>query len=199
MFDTQQEIDLTLPSPEGDKSVTVRFPTDDELTERVRKMTLTVRSLGRGKTQTEAQPSHTNDLLLLNKIKVSGDELDEYEASQVIGRLVRCKVEDSKRDGKHFSVTLKVLGATTVHTLKIPSAKQCHTYSRAAVSVIEGRHGLQEMRLNPGASQELYDAVLVKTDGYVANCVPLPHKEAVISEVMALLNSIQEDADVEGF
>ncbi len=198
MFDSTQEIDLTIPSPEGDKHVAVRFPSDEELTDRVKKMTLVVRSLGRGKTQTEAQPNQANDLILLNKIKISGDDLDEYEASQVIGRLVRCKVEDSKRDANQFLVTLKVPGAITTHSLKIPSAKQAHNYSRAAISVIEGRHGIQEMRMNPHASRELYDALIVQADGYAAD-VPLPHKETVISEVMALLNAINSDDDVEGF
>lgn len=197
-FDTTQQIDLTITAPDGDKRVTVSYPSDEQLIERSRKMKLVSRSLGRGKSRTETEPDYAADLALFNTIKVSGDDLDEYEAAQVISRLVRCTVEDSRRDGNRFVVILKVPGAKTTHTLKIPTAKQTSEYSRAAVSVIEGRHGLQEMRLNPHASMELYDKLLDTAAGY-AGAVPQPHKEVVISEIMALLNSIQDGSDDEGF
>jgi hypothetical protein len=135
---------------------------------------------------------------LLSKIKLSGDELDEYEASLVIGRLVRCEVTDSRREGNQFRVDLKVPGAKTVHTVRIPSAKQVQHHSRQVVSIVEGRHGLQEMKLNMPASAELYDTLLISAEGY-AGAVPLPHKSAVVSEVIALLNQDTDDSDTEGF
>lgn len=198
MFDTTQHIDLKIASPDGDKSVTVSYPTDEQLAERSNKMKLVVRQLSRGKSMTEPAASGKNDLELVNKIKVSGDELDEYEATQVLGRLVRCDVTDSRREGNRIVVETKVPGAKTTHTLKIPSAKQLHTHGRNALSVVEGRHGLQEMKLNLRASGELYDALVDQTEGYASN-VPLPHKSTVVSEAIAILNQDREDSDVEGF
>jgi hypothetical protein len=64
--------------------------------------------------------------------------------------------------------------------------------------VIEGRHGLQEMKLNLGASGDLYDALLISSEGY-AGGVPISHKSEVVAEVIALLNQDQDDSEVEGF
>jgi hypothetical protein len=198
MFDSSQNIPINLITPEGDKAVTVRFPTDNELSERVQRMKTVVRSLGRGKSVTEPQANEKNDLDLFHKLFVEGSELDEYEASNLISRLTRCKVSDSRREGNQFTVALTVPGANTTHTLRIPSAKQVQQYSRQVVSVIEGRHGLQEMKLNLGASGDLYDALLISSEGY-AGGVPISHKSEVVAEVIALLNQDQDDSEVEGF
>src|SRR3954454_21013528 len=99
MFDTTQEISLKVVTPSGDRNVIVSFPTDEQLADRSSKMKLVVRQIGRGKSVTEPQANEQLDHELLTKIKVSGDDLDEYEAAQVIGRLVRCDVTDSLRDG----------------------------------------------------------------------------------------------------
>jgi hypothetical protein len=198
MFDSTQEIPLTLQGPDGDKNVVVRYPSDEQFIDRTKKTKLVTRSLGRGKSKTEAEPNYKADLELLNAIKVSGDELDEYEASDVINRLTRCSVEDSRREGNRYIVVMKVPGGTVTHTTKIPSAKQAHNYGRAVADVLEGRHGLSELRLNPYASRDLYDAIMVSSEGYVGP-VPQPHKEVVISEVMALLKSVEASDDVEGF
>jgi hypothetical protein len=197
MFDTTQEIDIRVTAPEGDKNVTVRFPNDEELAARSAKTKLVVRQLSRGKSMTEPQANEKLDLELFEKIKVSGAELDEYEAAQVIGRLVRCEVTDSAREGNTFRVDLKVHGAETMHILKIPSARQAQQYGRQAISVIEGRHGLQEMKLNLSAAAKLYDDLVISAEGY-AGVTPLPHKSAVISEIMTLLNQDEDEID-EGF
>jgi len=199
MFDVSQPIPLKLITPDGDKEVTVNFPTDDQLADRSAKMKLVVRQLGRGKSVTEPQQDHKLDADLFSKIKVDGEDIDEFYAAQVIARLTRCEVTDSRREGNRFVVELKVPGAKTVHTMKIPSAKQVQQYSRASFTVIEGRHGMQEMKLNLRAGEELYDALLDKTEGY-AGAVPIVHKSSVISEVMVLLNQDQDaDGEIEGF
>jgi hypothetical protein len=38
MFDTKRELELNIPSPEGGKTVTLRFPADDQWIERMRKL-----------------------------------------------------------------------------------------------------------------------------------------------------------------
>jgi hypothetical protein len=200
-FDTTQPIDLKVASPDaadGFKTVTVNFPTDEQLVERVGKMKTIIRNLGRGKSVTEPQPNEDNDLALLLKIKVAGADLDKYEASQVISRLTRAKVVDSNRAGNKITVTLQAPSAKTVHTLRIPSAKQSQEYGRGVVSVMDGRHGMQEMKLNLQVASDLYDKLSEKSEGYTGP-VPVSHKSEVISELMAVINADTDDSEVQGF
>ena len=47
---------------------------------------------------------------------------------KVIEQLSLTEVDDVVSDGDSFKITLRVLGATTVHLLKMPSAKDVFEY-----------------------------------------------------------------------
>jgi hypothetical protein len=90
MFDAKQPITIHLRTPEGLKPVRVRFPTDDEWTERQKKRKVIVKQLGRGVSETTIPDSAEADAALLAKIRVpeeNAPEVDAFEASRIIEQL----------------------------------------------------------------------------------------------------------------
>ena len=70
--------------------------------------------------------------MLVAKIRAGEDpEVDAFEAMKVVEQLSLAELDDVAPDGDTFKVTLRVLGATTVHLLKMPSAKDVFEYRRA--------------------------------------------------------------------
>jgi hypothetical protein len=61
MFDAKQPITIQLRTPEGVKPVRVRFPTDDEWTDRQKKRKVIVKQLGRGVSETTIPDSADAD------------------------------------------------------------------------------------------------------------------------------------------
>lgn len=198
MFNSTQDIEVRLPSPEGPKEVVVRFPSDEELIARMSAQKTIVRNLGRGKAITEpASATEKIDFDLFNKIKVSGADLDEYEAQRLMGKLLRAEVTDARREGPKFVVELDTAGGKTLHTLRMPTAKQVIEYRRAVVSIIDCRRH-QEIRMNLAASQDLYDKLFESVEGYEGP-VPVVHKSSVLSEVLSLLDSDEDDSEIQSF
>jgi hypothetical protein len=75
----------------------------------------------------------------------------------------------------------------------MPSQKEILDYRRAAVSVVDGRRR-QEIRINLRAAGDLYDKLKTGVDGYVSE-VPIIHKSAVVSELLATFRSEEDDED----
>lgn len=200
MFDTTKEIEISLKTPEGVKTVTVEFPSDDKWISRSSKIKIVSTAIGRGKSTTDvSRPEEFNAALFDSIVKKQGDlPMDEYEKSSVIERLSKCEVTVSTYTGDGFDVTLKTPEGDTKHSVKMPSVKQVTTYKRAAVRIVEGRHGVQEITINLRASGELYDAIVTSTEGYAA-VIPIIHKSAVVSEVLALLDEESSEDQINGF
>ena len=128
VFDATRPITINLRTPGGVKTVRVRFPSDDEWIARQRRRKVLVKQLGRGISETTVANGEDVDAALLAAIQEKpkvGDapEIDPFEAMKVIEQLSLAEVDDVIPDGDSFKVTLRVLGATTVHLLKMPSAK----------------------------------------------------------------------------
>jgi len=198
MFDTNRELELTIPSPDGGKTVAVRFPTDDQWIERMRKLRTVVRTIGRGKTSTEIENSEEVDSDLVNAVRINADgpALDGAEASAVIDRISRADADEAEREGSEYRIRLRVPGAVTLHRLRMPSQKEILDYRRSAVSVLDGRRR-QEIRINLRAAGDLYDKLKTGLEGYAGD-VPIVHKSAVVSELLATLRNEEDDED-EGF
>lgn len=197
MFDSTPDIAITLRTPDVDKQVTVKFPTDEQWAARASRQKVITQSLGRGKSINKVINSEEVNSTLFSAIKIEGDELDAYEAGEVIERLSRCNVLSADREGRGFVVAMTVPGGEVKHSLKRPSLKQVHDYRDAVANVIDGRRS-QEFRMNLYASQELYDAILIGAEGYVSS-VPIIHKGAAIAELLSVIDAEKDDSDVQGF
>jgi hypothetical protein len=93
MFDQTKEVEVAIPAPGAMKNVIVKYPDDELIIKRAARLKTIVSNLGRGKTKTEPMNnSEQVDAALLEKIFVSGDALDAYEARRLIGQLLRVEI-----------------------------------------------------------------------------------------------------------
>ena len=180
----------------GEKKCEVRFPTDDEWCAWARSQRTVRRFLGRGKSQSEDLdlPKINADLFAKIRTDKDGPEFDEAEAGMVVGRIERCTVLNVEREGINYRIEMKVPGARVTHVLRMPTAKEMLDHERASTSVVAARRSI-ETRAFLEPSGALYDKLHVSHNGY-AGAVPIVHKSAAVSEVIAQL-AVEADDDPE--
>ncbi|MDR3700925.1 MAG: hypothetical protein P4L56_14865, partial [Candidatus Sulfopaludibacter sp.] len=90
VFDATRPVAVQLRGPDGSKTVRVRFPSDDEWTERQRRRKVIVKQLGRGISETTIPNGEEIDAALLAKIRTEEEpEVDAFEAQKVIEQLAK--------------------------------------------------------------------------------------------------------------
>jgi hypothetical protein len=188
MFDLNRPIEIKLRSPEGDKAVTVRFPTDEEWVERQRRRKIIIKQLGRGVSETVIPGSEDADAELLAKLRVGdGPEVDAFEATHILEQLSQADVDDVIQEAGAFRVLVRVPGGLTTHLLRMPSAKDVIEYRRAFARILDLPFNKQELTVN------LYQKLCQATEGY-AGAVPIIHQAvAVKAAIDALEAGFQED------
>lgn len=196
MFDATRPITINLRTPEGLKVVRVRFPSDDEWIERQRRRKAFIKQLGRGVSETTVANGEDVDAALVAKIRTEETpEIDPFEAMKVIEQLAQADVDDVAPEGDSFRITLRVLGATTAHVLKMPSQKDVVDHRRAFARILDLPYGRQELRINIAPVEDLYKKLLVSTEGYAGE-VPIVHQAvAVKAAIDALETAFAEDRD----
>lgn len=198
VFDAARPIALQLRAPAGLKTIRVRFPNDEEWTERQRKRKVIVKQLGRGVSETTIPNSEDADAALLAKIRVpeeNAPEVDAFEASRLIEQLSQAEVDDVIQAGDAFRVTLRVLGGTVTHLLKMPSAKDVFEYRRGFARVLDLPYNRQELIINLAPAGTLYNRLAQAPVGYAGE-VPIIHQAvAVKAAIDALDAAFQETAD----
>lgn len=197
-FNREAHFDVKIISGE-EKVATLRFPTDQELCDRARKLKLVRRNLGRGKTQSEAGNGVELSADLFARIRVDkdGPVFDDSDAAAFIGRLDRCEVSDVEREGNQFRVTMKVPGTTVEHVLKMPTQKDLIDFGRNSMTAIDDRRQ-SEIRLKLEPSGDLWGRMVVSVEGYEGEghgAVPITHKDAALNEVIAQVQRLEEDDD----
>lgn len=198
VFDAARPIALQLRTPAGLKTVRVRFPNDEEWIERQRKRKVIVKQLGRGVSETTIPNSEDADAALLARIRApeeNAPEVDAFEASRIIEQLSQAEVDDVVQVGDAFRVTLRVLGGTVTHLLKMPSAKDVFEYRRGFARVLDLPYNRQELIINLAPAGTLYKRLAQAAEGYAGE-VPVIHQTvAVKAAIDALDAAFQETAD----
>ena len=196
VFDATRPVAIQLRGPDGVKTIRVRFPSDDEWAERQRRRKLIIKNLGRRRSETTVSNSEDVDAALLAKIRSEEEpEVDAFEAQKVIDQLATCDVDDVGIVGDAFRITLRVLGGTVTHLLKMPSAKDVADYRRGFARIVDLPFNRQELTINVRAAGDLYKKLVEATEGYAGD-VPIIHQaEAVKAAIDGLDASFQEDAD----
>ena len=180
----------------GEKRCEVRFPSDKEWCDWARAQRTVRHFLGRGKSKSDDVDLPRINAELFAKIRIDRDgaEFDEAEAGVVIGRVERATIVEVDREGDSYRIQMKVPGARVVHVLKMPTAKQMQDHERASTSAVGARRSV-EIRAFLEPSGDLYDKLHVSHEGYASE-VPIVHKSAAVSEVIAQL-AIEADDDPE--
>ncbi len=195
-FDATRPITLKLRTPEGVKTIGVRFPTDEEWIERQRRRKVLIKQLGRGVSETVVSGGEDADAALLSRIRQGeGADVDPFEASRVIDQLGQCDVDDVVQEGDVFRVTLRVIGSTVEHVLRMPSAKDVFDYRRSFARVLDLPYNRQELTVNLAAGGAMYKKLVTSTDGYAGEPPIIHQAVAVRATIDALEASFQEAGD----
>jgi len=196
VFDATRPIAIQLRTPEGVKTVRVKFPSDEDWVQRQRKRKVIIKQLGRGISETTIPNSEDVDSALLAKIRTEEEPaVDSFEASKVIEQLGQIEVDDVTQVGDAFRVITRVLGGTTTHLVKMPSAKDVFEYRRGFARVLDLPYNRQELTINMTAAGALYKKLVEESEGYAGE-VPLIHQAAAVKAAIDALDAaFQEDAE----
>jgi hypothetical protein len=198
VFDASRPVTVNLRTPDGVKTIRVRFPTDEEWIERQRKRKVIVKQLGRGVSETTIPDSQDVDGALLAKIRVGEDEgpvVDPFEASRVIEQLSQAEVDDVASIGDGFRVTLRVLGGTVTHELRMPSAKDVFEYRRGFARVLDLPYNRQELVINLAPAATLFKKLIQSSEGYAGD-IPIIHQAVAVKAAIDALDAVfQETGD----
>ncbi|MGE5648313.1 MAG: hypothetical protein ACM336_21245 [Acidobacteriota bacterium] len=196
VFDATRPVAINLRTPEGLKTIRVRFPSDAEWSERQRRRKVIIKQLGRGVSETTVTNAEDGDAALLAKIR-DGEEpaVDPFEASRIIDQLSQADVDDVAQTGDAFRVSTRVLGCVTTHMVKMPSAKDVFEYRRGFARILDLPFNRQELTINLAAAGALYKRLAQASEGYAGE-VPIIHQAvAVKAAIDALEAGFQEDRD----
>ena len=198
VFDAARPIALQLRTSAGVKTIRVRFPSDEEWTERQRRRKVIIKQLGRGVSETIIANGEDADGALLAKIRAHEEdapEVDAFEASRIIEQLSQAEVDDVVQAGDAFRVTLRVLGGTVTHLLKMASAKDITEYRRGFARVLDLPYNRQELTINLAAAGALYKKLITTTEGYAGDAPIMHQAVAVKAAIDALDAGFQEPGD----
>jgi len=198
VFDATVPVGLQLRTPSGVKPIRVRFPSDEQWTERQRRRKVIIKQLGRGISETIIPNAEDVDAALLAKIRIEDEspvEVDPFEAVKCIEQLGQTDLDDVVQAGDSFRVTTRVLGGTTVHLLRMPSAKDVFEYRRGFARVLDLPFNKQELTINLTAAAALYKRLLEGTEGYAGEAPIIHQAVAVKGAIDALEAGFQEDRD----
>jgi hypothetical protein len=193
MFSTQHAFNKTIISG-GKKTCQMRWPTDEEWAERARSRKVLRRTGTRGRVTIETPDAETIDAAFFEKIRMpeeGGPEFDAAEAAKAVAGLERSEVIESSLDGAEIRCVLDVPGAETTHVLRIPSQRQILDLGRKSVKISDaGRKGVF-ITVTLEESGALYDSLLVRTEGYEGDVVPIIHKDAVVQSTLLLIQELE--------
>jgi len=154
------------------------------------------RNLGRRKGQTVAVPNPKADLDLVRKLRVAGDEFDEFEAANAIGKLTSVEVLECEYAGDSYRIRLKTPFCEVTHVVRVPSAKDVSMYRRYVVRSIDLPHGQEELGFAAQPGLDLYKAVAVSSEGYAQGTeVPPHHQFAVAAELVQAIDDLDPPFD----
>lgn len=194
MFDAAKPITVNLRTPEGVKTIRLRFPSDEDWIERQRRRKVIIKQLGRGVSETIISGGEDADAALLAKIREGDGEVDPFEANRIVEQLSQAEVDDVVQTGDSFRVALRVLGGTVTHLLKMPSAKDVFEYRRGFARVLDLPYNRQELTINLGAAGALYKKLITATEGYAGEAPIIHQAVAVKAAIDALDAGFQESA-----
>ncbi len=199
MFNSKERCTVTVISG-GKKTAQVDFPSDKQWCDLTSKKKSVKRQTGRGLgTWEDLGNQYKVDEEIFKALNPSGDAFDEYECSKAMDRLAKASVESVDRvESNQIKITLAVFGKSEVsHLMKMPTLADRVEHERESSSLDPHKRGLLlTVSLQP--SGELYDRLIVSTDGYdEASSVPIVHKAAALSELISFCRKLEDEDEGE--
>ena len=187
MFDSTSEIAFPFRTAQGKVEIVMRWPSDEEWYEQVRRRKVLVTDLGRGRSEMRVDFGD-GYLWLFEKIKQNGAPvLTQSEAKKVFEIVGKCDVASVAIEGDEAIVDMQVLGGIVRHRLRLPTVDQVDTLN-LATRVIDLPYGKKEYRMRLESAARLWDEIGGRSTDYVGP-VPAPHKDAAVRAVVAHINN----------
>jgi hypothetical protein len=198
MFDASAEFAITARTGKTKVEIGMRWPSDEEWAERHRTRKVSIRSMGRGVSETIID-SGAADFKLYQTARLNGaPELTPAEASMVIKVLERAEVTEVVIDGEEATVTMQVPGGAVTHRLQLPTADQVIKMQRAASRLFSAPHNTSQMRMYLDPTAKLWDECKGRSEDYTG-AVPALHKDVAIRAVVEEINNEMSASDDERF
>lgn len=186
LFDVTAKFKVTVPSSDGPKSILLSFPSDEQWVTRSRRRKWITKQLGRGASEMVPIESEESDLELVGQLRLDegGPGITGADATFILDQLNRCEVSgEAAFESGVYRIALLVPGATTVHTMTMPSADALMNYRRSVTRNIDLGNSKQQMTINLEAAGGLYRKIQTSVEGY-AGAVPVVHQGPVIAAVI---------------
>ena len=104
-------------------------------------------------------------------------------------------MDDVASIGDGFRVTLRVLGGTVTHELRMPSAKDVFEYRRGFARVLDLPYNRQELVINLAPAATLFKKLIQMSEGYAGD-VPIIHQAVAVKAAIDALDAVfQETGD----
>jgi hypothetical protein len=190
VFDREKPFPLKLTRQK--KSVVVRFPTDDELARRERRVRTFKKS---GTSQQITEGVEEAHLEFARSLRISGDEIDLSISDRVSELILRVVPEPPIPVAEGYEISMEVMiGYQTRHTLREPTEAEMRKHEENAIWLGPWRYRRQEVRVVLSEYKATYDKLCKKVEGYSggAESVPSTHKAMVVT---ALINQIREEEE----
>ena len=198
MFDSTAEYAFPARSGKTKVEVVMRWPSDEEWSERHRNRKFITRDLGRGVQETDVE-TEAADLKLYQAARLNGSpDLSKAEAALVVRHLEKAEVTDVTLDGEEATVTMTVAGGTVKHVVQIPTADQVMRMQRSAARIFQAPHNQRHTRIYLEPTAKLWDECKGTSGDYVGP-VPAIHKDAAIRAVVEQINLEMSAHDDESF
>lgn len=185
------------------KTCKVRYPSDAEWCERVRRVKIYRTPVGRDKFQSDAPGQVEADADLFAKIRLDADtgvEFDPAEAGAVISKLDVCRIDKVERENGNYQIFAQVppfrgddTGEQVTVTLRPVTMRQAAEFERRSMTFLSGKRS-QEFKstLEPAAS--LFPELFVSQEGY-SGAIPVVHQYAFLRELLDQTEQLAGEGD----
>lgn len=191
--------------PFPSKIAALRLPTSEEMLDYMRKQKSEYRYLGRGKGRSKSLPNPRSDRDLFDRLRIDNDQeaqeggknwFDDDECGHAISILTQQRIFSRTREGDNYTIVLRTMLGDTTHTLHPPFMKDMAEYRRNAYVSTDMGHNLEHRQFPPEPSCTLYDACILKSEGYSSGTeVPPHHKQAIALELVAAVSELDPSLD----
>lgn len=159
-------IPIVIPNPH--KVAALRLPTAEEISAYTGSIRQIVQSMGRRVSEDRNVPNPEAERRLFDAIRLDngGVEFDEAEISHAVDIVLRSSIVGCERQGDLYVVKVVTPWGVTVHSCRIPTARELQVYRDGVIRRRDLPHGVEERRFPPEVPVQLYDAIITAVEGY---------------------------------
>jgi hypothetical protein len=190
LFDVGNIFGLKTYGPDGIQPIELKYPTDEQWLDRESRRKTIITFSESGDQTSDVMDADDDEVELLKQLCIGTipSHMDAAEAGRLIDGLAYAEHMNSGDvvHGGQLKVVLQVPGALTIHTFRMPTAREEQHYDRNLYDQKPfGKKKIMSVR-NLRFMGELYEKMIVQYEGYASGTVPINHKADAL--FLAFLN-----------